>query len=131
VGSKHDFRKILLAVAEDIAGLKDDFPQLRDFSPPEHAQPEGLQISYGFHTRQPRHRGGWTSGVPNPDDDGIWFHIDFHDKDSMAQIHTQPVVPKASLREKVVMLLILEGAATKPLAGRIWEILQKNGATRS
>jgi hypothetical protein len=82
-------------------------------------------IGYAFHTHPPQRRGGWTSGVPNPDDDGIWFHIDLHDPDSQAQIHTQPVVfTKVKLGKKIAFLLMLEGGKTKPAAGRIWEIIQ-------
>lgn len=116
----------LRAVAKDIAALRNDFPQLKQFVA-DLADVENLRISYGYRTHTPNHRGGWTSGVPNPDDDGVWFHLDFHDDDSMAQIHTQPVVPLGRLGKKVVMLLILEGVKTKPLSGRIWEILKKNG----
>ena len=121
---------ILRHVADDIAGLKSEFPQLVDFSAAAHLHPESLTISYAFRTQRPTHRGGWTSGVPNPDDDGVWFHFDFHDKDSLAQIHTQPVVPHATLGDKIVWLLILEGAKTQPLAGRLWEILGRCGAMR-
>ena len=128
MGKNPDYPKILLAVAGDIAALKDEFPQLRDFSPSDHAHPDSLQISYDFHTHRPQGRAGWTSGVPHPDDDGLWFYLDFHDQGSMAQIHTQPVVPKGTLGGKVVMLLILEGAATRPLAARIWKILKEHGA---
>jgi hypothetical protein len=71
---------------------------------------------------------GWTSGVPNPDDDGIWFYLDFHDPDSMAQIHTQPWVGrKMCLGKKIAWLLILEGQKTKPLAREILSILEKYG----
>ena len=65
--------------------------------------------------------------MPNPDDDGVWFYIDFHDPGSMAQIHTQPVVPKGVLGDKRAMVLILEGAETKPLADSIRDVLRKNG----
>ena len=121
-----DYAGTLAGIARSIAVLKREFPQLAEFSA-DGGDLENLRISYGFHTHAPRHRGGWTSGVPNPDDDGVWFHLDFHDPDSMAQIHTQPVVPKGRLGDKVVMLLILEGAKTKPLAGRIREILRRHG----
>jgi len=127
VGSNVAYSKVLLTVARDIAGLKRDFPQLEDFSPSDHADPKGLQIAYAFHTHRPQGMAGWTSGVPNPDDDGVWFYIDVHEPGSAAQIHTQPVVPKGILGDKRVMFLILEGAETKPLAGSIRQILRRNG----
>ena len=80
------------AIAKDIAALKDRYPQLADFDVDKHCQPDDLKISYGYRTHDPEHRGGWTAAVPNPDPDGIWFYIDFHDPKSMRQIHTQPVV---------------------------------------
>ena len=121
-----DYPGILAAVARDIAALKDQFPQLAEFSA-DKTDVDDFRISYDYHTHAPTHRGGWTSGVPNPDQDGVWFHLDFHDPDSMAQIHTQPVVPMGRLGTKVVMLLILEGRKTKPLAGKLWEILRLYG----
>jgi hypothetical protein len=126
VAKSLDYPGVLLAVARDIEKLKLDFPQLQDFSAAGHAQAEALQISYAFHTHRPQGRAGWTSGVPNPDDDAIWFYLDFHDKNSMAQIHTQPVVPMGKLGQKRVMLLILEGAETKAVAAQIWGILRRH-----
>jgi hypothetical protein len=127
VASKHDYPQVLRAVAQGIAHLKRDFAQLDEFHPSNHADPKTLQIVYGFHTHRPQGRAGWTSGVPNPDDDGVWFYIDFHDPSSMAQIHTQPVVPKGVLGEKRVMFLILEGPETKSLGGSLRDVLRKNG----
>jgi hypothetical protein len=126
-----DYAAILLDVARDLDALKPEFPQLKDYSPADHARADQLEISYSFRTHRPTHRGGWTSGVPNPDPDGVWFHLDFHDPDSQAQIHTQPVVPTGRLGKKVVMLLLLEGSATKPLGGRIWKILEARGVARA
>src|SRR5262245_52945003 len=82
---------ILKAIAMDIEKLKTDFPQLRDFSAATHLHAEPPSISYAFHTHAPERAGGWTSGVPNPDADGIWFYIDLHNPSSRLQIHTQPV----------------------------------------
>jgi hypothetical protein len=127
VGSKHDYPKVLLAIAQGIGGLRRDFPQLDEFLPSDHADPKSPRIAYAFHTHRPQGRAGWTSGVPNPDDDGVWFYIDFHDPGSMAQIHTQPLAPKGVFGDKRVMFLILEGPETKPLAGSIRDILRRNG----
>src|SRR5688572_28548886 len=82
---------ILRAVALDIEKLKPDFPQLRDFSAATHLRAEPPGISYAFRVHAPVAGGGWTSGVPCPDADGTWFHIDLHDPESTFQLHTQPV----------------------------------------
>jgi hypothetical protein len=123
-----DYKKTLRSVARHIASLKKDFPQLKEFSPAKNTDLENLSISYGYHTHQAQHRGGWTSGVPNPDDDGVWFYIDFHDPDSTSQIHTQPVVRKMCLGNKIAFMLILEGKNIKPVGGAIWAILENHGA---
>jgi len=94
----------LLTVAHNIESLKNNHPQLKGFLATNHTNLENLEISYAYHTHKAKHRGGWTSGVPHPDDDGVWFHLDFHDPDSKAQIHTLP------------------------LQGTIWAALKQNGA---
>jgi hypothetical protein len=123
-----NYSKILLDIAQRIASHKKDFPQLKEFSPSKNTALQNLSIEYSYHTHPARHRGGWTSGVPNPDDDGVWFYIDFHDSDSAAQLHTQPVVRKMCLGKKIAFLLILQGKNTKSLKDTIWEILEKYGA---
>jgi hypothetical protein len=132
-----DYLKTLQAVAQDIAGLKSEFPQLKEFSPTTNVNPHGTGgplwpvIDYKYHTHRAKQSGGWTSGVPNPDDDGIWFWIDFHEPDSHAQIDTQPMVgPGLCLDEKRVQFLILEGKKTKSIDSRILSILQKHGVAR-
>jgi hypothetical protein len=58
----------------------------------------------------------------------VWFYIDVHDPDSNLQLHTQPVVPRWRLRDKRVMVLLLEGHQTKTLDGKISRILLDHGA---
>lgn len=122
-----NYSEILENIADEISTLKESYPQLAEFSTTKNLQTESLTISYEYKTHEPKRRGGWTSGVPNPDPDGLWFYIDLHDPNSIAQIHTQPVVQKGVVGEKEVMFLILEGEKTKPLSGKIWEILKNNG----
>jgi len=124
------YQAALERIARAIEGLGDRYPQLAGFSAARHLDRERLAISYGHRTHHARHRGGWTSGVPNPDDDGIWFYIDFHDPDSQAQIHTQPVVPELRFREKRVMFLILEGAKSRKVGGALRQVLHENGVHR-
>jgi hypothetical protein len=118
---------ILKAVAMDIEKLKTDFPQLRDFSAATHLRGEPPSISYAFRTHAAERTGGWTSGVPHPDPDGIWFHIDLHDPSSNLQIHTQPVTASLCHGESRVSFLMLEGRDAPSLYGPIWRALTKQG----
>ena len=124
-----DYARVMNSIARDIAALKADYPQLAQFDAAgvDAGEPK---ISYAFHTHAPPRSGGWTSGVPNPDSDGVWFYIDFHDPDSTAQIHTQPVIGAQCLGVKRVSFLILEGDATRSIVGAIQKILQAHGAGR-
>lgn len=122
------YQGIIKVIAEEIEGLKGEFPQMKEFKASDQADLSGLTVRYGFRTHKPEHRGGWTSGVPNPDEGGIWFHIDLHAPDSMAQIHKQPVMPDLCIGKMKLTFLILEGVKTKKVSGRIWGILQKHGA---
>jgi hypothetical protein len=126
---KPDPSKVLQAIAQGIEGLKGEFPQLKEFSPEQAFDAERLTISYSYRTHRSDRRGGWTAGVPNPDEDGIWFYIDLHDPDSQAQIHTQPVTVALCLGQKRAMFLILEGSQTKSVAGRISSLMSEHGIT--
>lgn len=117
----------IAAIGKDIAALKAEYPQLTEFSVSKDVQSKELVIRYDYHTHQARHAGGWTAGVPNPDDDGIWFRIDFHDPASNLQIHTQPVLPPYCFEDKKLSFLILEGKKTKLVADAIWTIFLKHG----
>jgi len=123
-----NYEKTLWNIALAIEKLKGRFPQLADFSARQGFYWKQLVIFYAYKTHRARRRGGWGGAVPNPDADGVWFHLDFHDPKSKAQIHTQPVVAKLRYREKRVMFLILEGAKTQPLTGEIQKILRDHGA---
>jgi hypothetical protein len=123
-----DRLRILSAVASDIEKLKADFPQLRDFSAATHLRSNPPSIGYAYRTHAPARSGGWTSGVPNPDVDGVWFHIDLHDPDSNLQLHTQPVTAALCLGESRVSFLILEGRETRSLYAPVWSALARQGA---
>jgi hypothetical protein len=124
-----DYARVMQDIARDIGALKPDYPQLAGFTAAT-ASGDALKISYGFHTHQAAASGGWSSGVPNPDNDGVWFYIDFHDPDSTAQIHTQPMSAVQCLGDKRVSFLILEGDATKRLEAEIEKILRDHGVGR-
>jgi hypothetical protein len=125
-----DYRRSIEGIAHDIAGLKHNHPQLKEFSVAEHLKTDRYQISYGYHTHKSTGRGGWTSGVPNPDEDGIWFYIDFHSPGSTLQIHTQPAAIPYCVGAMRLSFLSLEGTKTESAEGAIWNILKKHGATR-
>lgn len=118
--NEYDYAAAIKAIASDIAGLRTDFPQLREFSATQNVLFDRLAVDYAYRTH--RHRGsggGWQAQAPNPDDDGVWLYIDFHDADSRAQIHTQPMAPALCLGDKRVTFLLLEGDRTKPLGERV------------
>src|ERR1051325_5894955 len=118
----------LLAIAKDIEGLKNTYPQLKAFSVTNNVNVPLLRITYEFSTHAPLRQGGWTSGVPNPNKDGIWFFLDFHDPKSDAQIHIQPMTSEVYFTDKAVSFLILEGTETKSIQGATWKILIAHGA---
>jgi hypothetical protein len=122
-----NYKTIISNIANDIMKLKKDYPQLADFNIKDNLHKNLLEITYDYHTHKSKFRGGWSSCVPNPDDDGIWFYIDIHDRDSMAQIHTQPVVPEFQIGNKVLFMLILEGKNTKPVSAELNKILRHYG----
>jgi hypothetical protein len=117
----------LQAIAHDIEALGAKHAALREFSAARHYDTAALRIDYAWHTHQATHQGGWTAGVPNPDDDGVWFYIDVHAADSTLQIHTQPVVPAWCLGGKRVAFLMLEGAKAGALGAELQRILQAHG----
>ena len=128
--SEYDYAAIIKVVASDIAGLRTEFPQLRDFSATQNVMFDRLAIDYAYHThRYNGPSGGWVAHAPNPDDDGLWLYIDFHEPDSTAQIHTQPVTPAICFGEKRATFLLLEGKQTRPLGARIKAILDARGVT--
>lgn len=115
------------AIARDIAELKPAYPQLSEFDPERNLIADRLAITYQHNTHRSTARGGWAAAVPNPDPDGIWFYIDFHDPNSNDQIHTQPFTGNYGFRDMKVSFLILQGAKTKPFDGALWSILRKHG----
>lgn len=126
-----DYLKIIKAIAIDIEKLKDEYPQLSEYTMMTALNEEQMTIEYAYRTHQPQGFGGWTSRVPNPNEDGIWFYLDIHDSDSTRQIHTQPIVPTIKVGNKVCMLLLLEGKQTKSVHHIFWEIINKHIDERS
>jgi hypothetical protein len=115
------------AVARGIEELAGRYPQLVEFSISKNLDRSARRISYAYHTHAAEPRGGWTSGVPSPDADGVWFFIDVHAPDSRAEIHTQPVTAAFCLGENRVSFLLLEGQARPSLEPALWAILRDHG----
>ena len=122
--------KIITAIGQDIANLKAQFPQLREFSVSKNVLSERLIITYEYHTHRSHITGGWRAQVPEPDDDGVWFYIDFHDPASGSQIDTQPGDPQDCFEDKKVQFLILQGDKTRRVSGEIWKILEQHGVKK-
>ncbi len=122
-----NYQDIINKMAVEIESLKTQYPQLIDFNFSEDVSLKNLSISYSYKTHKSHVRAGWRSGVPEPDEDGIWFYINFHSPDSDAQIDTQPVMPCMKIGEKIITFLILEGEKTSSLNGKINKILKKYG----
>jgi hypothetical protein len=122
-------KSTILSIGRSIEALKAQHPQVRLFTVKDNVDASRLLISYDYKTHEPKRRGGWTSGVPAPDADGIWFYIDIHEPDSTAQIHTQPVTVPMFLGDKKVTFLILEGKETKSASAAIRKILSDHGVT--
>jgi hypothetical protein len=121
---------ILRAIAVDIEALGARHPALAAFRAGEHLDGAQVRIDYAWHTHAATQPGGWTAGVPNPDADGLWFHIDVHDPASTAQIHTQPMVERLCLGNRRVSFLVLEGDRAMPVAGELRRILERHGVVR-
>jgi len=128
--TRTSYQSVIAQIAQDIEGLKSDYPQLRDFAVETHCDRAELVIAYGYQTHQAPRQGGWTSGVPNPGADGVWFYIDFHDPASQRQIHTQPMVVRYQYRDQAVMFLILEGERSRSIQAALVQILKDNGVTK-
>src|SRR5215470_6413312 len=122
--------KIISAIGQDIAKLKAKFPQLREFSVSKNVLSERLIINYDYHTHRSQITRGWRAQFPEPDDDGVWLYIDFHDPASPDRIHTRPTWPgwwSDCFEDKGVLFLMREGDKTSSVLGEIREILKRHG----
>lgn len=120
--------RAIAAIAADIEAMRPGYPQLSEFVAERNTEPARMTISYGAHTHAPRPSGGWTAGVPEPDEDGVWFSIDLHDPRSTLELHTQPMVgERHCFRGLELSFLLREGRATRSLNAPLWGILKKHG----
>jgi hypothetical protein len=128
-----DLARLCREVANAIAAVKPRYAQLAAFDPARAvtAAEPACHIDYTFRCHPARHHGGWSSAVPNPDDDGVWFYLGIWDPDDPSeagsQINTQPVLPNWTIAGRRITFLILNGAHTKPLGPEIEAILRRRG----
>ncbi len=106
------------AIAQDLEALRGQYPQLAEFSARTSCDLARLAITCAYHTQEPAKGGGWTAGVPSPDEDGVWLCVDLHDPASTAQIHTQPVVPALHRGPMRVMSCCARGRARRACTTR-------------
>jgi hypothetical protein len=127
----YDYPAICTAIADDIEQIARDYPQLADYDA-RSARTAECTISYDYHTHRATKGGGWAAGVPNPDPDGVWFHIGVWDPSSpeaTMQINTQPVLPSWWIGGRRVTFLSLEGEQVKPVSSALLAILKRHGMT--
>jgi hypothetical protein len=117
------------AIAADLETLRPQFPALVEYRG-DTAQKHACWIEYGWHTHRSTGTGGWTSGVPNPDRDGVWFYIGIYDPngpEASSQINTQPMTPNWWLGDRKVMVLFLAGDDVHGLGEQVMVVLTKHG----
>ena len=101
---------------------------LSKFDTEQNVDLNALSIEYAHNTERSKINAGWRAGVPAPQENGVWFYVDLHDVDSTKQLHTQPLsAGPYCYAEKLVAVLILQGAKTKPFSKPLMEILHRNG----
>ena len=126
-----DYAALCRAIAADIEALRDEFPQLADFDADKAIVKESCTIGYTYKCHPATHVGGWTAAAPNPDPDGLWFHLGIWDEqdpeEAGAQVNTQPAIPPWRIGARRVTFLILEGDETRSVAAEIFEILTRHG----
>jgi hypothetical protein len=119
-------------IAEDIDRIAPRYAQLANFTV-SRALVRPCTIDYQFHTHAPQTAGGWSSAVPAPDRDGIWFYIGVWDPNDPAeassQINTQPVMPRWQIGERRVTFLVRDGDPSGRASEALHDILKRRGMT--
>jgi hypothetical protein len=118
-------------MARDIAALKPRFRQLAAFEPTAVSVRAGeCSLGHAYHTHRSTRRGGWMAQVPEPEPDGIWFHIGVWDPQGPArldQLNTQPGFSVHALGDDNVTVLILDGEKSGALTRALWSLLRRHG----
>ncbi len=66
---------------------------------------------------------------PVPEDDGVWFHIDFHESVEMNERASQVFRGDYRNHGRRVMVVIYTGKKTEPVRAALWRVLAKHGTT--
>ena len=118
-------------IARDISALKPSYAQLFAFDEKNIIAGRGeCSIDYAYRTHPSTHRGGWVAQVPNPDPDGVWFHIAIWDPEGparLAQINTQPGFSVFARGDRNMTVLILDGASDGALDSELRRLLRRHG----
>jgi hypothetical protein len=119
------------AIARDIAALKPKHPQLAEFDAARISVQAGVCIiTYAFRTHQATRPGGWTAQVPNPDPDGLWFHVGLWDpngQERYSQINTQPGSGSFTFGDNNATVLILDGKRAGAFPTELVSLLRRHG----
>ena len=125
-----DYATTCRKIAEDIERIAPRYPQLASFTTAR-ALVRPCTIDYEFHTHEPQTAGGWSSAVPAPDRDGIWFYIGVWDpldrSEAQSQINTQPVMPHWQIGERRVTFLVRDGDPSGRAAEALHAVLKRHG----
>jgi hypothetical protein len=118
-------------LARAIAALRPRFPELAAFDPARvRLHPGECSLDYDYRTHPSTRSGGWRAQVPEPDSEGIWFHLGIWDPNSDArreQINSQPGLSVFALGDRNITVLILHGAKQERLADALWQLLRRRG----
>jgi hypothetical protein len=117
---------IVINIAKEIELLKKDFPQLREFELSKNINKRNCKIDYKYKCHKSERKGGWTSGVPNPGPDGLWFYIALWDENFPAESISQINPDIWEIQDRRVTYIILEGENTKQINKEIIRILEKH-----
>lgn len=127
----HDVSEACAAIARDIAALKRKYPQLAAFDPASVTSRDGeCSLNYAYRTHRSTRRGGWAAQVPNPDPDGVWFHVGIWDPRGGArndQINTQAGYSVFTFGDDRITFLVLAGEKTGTLHSALRRLLVKHG----
>lgn len=125
--SLNQYQLAIRDIAKSIEKLKPKYPQLAEFSVAKNLDIGNLRIDYQYKTHR-KYGGGWQSGVPNPDEDGIWFHIDFHSFYEHNQFYTQKLRGDSyGFLDKEFSYEILEGSKVRSIDKELYSIFKKKG----
>lgn len=92
-------------------------------------------FSLAYHVGAPAGGAGYAGGIPVPQDDGVWFHLELYDPtgpNAMSQVNSQPVLPPWWIGARRVTWLARSGARATVVDGKtleqaVWEVVRSAG----